>query len=79
MGCCIAKADNKTPLQKDQDRFSAIQAPDQPMRQITYLDAEGSERHYWATSNPRPQHHEAAKRDQIDVYNVPSTGAIALT
>jgi hypothetical protein len=46
MGCCIAKADDKTPLQKDQDRFSAIQAPDQPMRQITYLDADGKECHY---------------------------------
>jgi hypothetical protein len=48
MGCCIAKAHDKTPLQQDQDRFSAIQAPDQPMRQITYLDADGKEQHYWA-------------------------------
>jgi hypothetical protein len=50
MGCCISKAGDRTPLQKDQDQFQNIQVPDQPMQEIHYLDAEG-EQHYWARHN----------------------------
>jgi hypothetical protein len=57
MGCCIAKSEDKTPLQLDQDRFSAIQAPDQPMRQITYLDSDGNEQHYWARHDEQLRTH----------------------
>jgi hypothetical protein len=55
MGCCISKRDDRTPLQseqkKDQERFESIQEPDQPMRQVRYLDKEDKEAFYWARHN----------------------------
>jgi hypothetical protein len=55
MGCCISRrlciGDDRTPLQKDQERFQSIQAPDQPMREVRYLDKDGKEQQYWARHN----------------------------
>jgi hypothetical protein len=50
-GGCISKAGDRTPLQKDQDRFQSMQGPDQPVREIRYLDNEGKKQHYWARRN----------------------------
>jgi hypothetical protein len=51
MGCCISRRDDRSPLQKDQERFQSIQAPEQPMREVRYVDKEGKEAFYWARHN----------------------------